>query len=62
MDYFELDELEMGLLQEKYDNDISRMDRLFKAEGQTPDKYKLSKQADTLMCFFNIGPDAVTVR
>ncbi len=57
--YFELKELNWDLYREKYDN-ISRMDRLLKAEGESPDKYKVSKQADTLMCFYNIGVEAVT--
>ncbi len=57
--YFDLKELDWDLYRKKYDN-ISRMDRLLKAEGETPDKYKVSKQADTLMCFYNVGMDTVT--
>ena len=57
--YFDLRELDWDGYREKYDN-ISRMDRLLKAEGKSPDEFKLSKQADTLMCFYNIGKDAVT--
>ena len=36
---------------EKY-GDIHRLDRILEAEGDTPNRYKLSKQADTLMLFF----------
>ena len=57
--YFDLEELDWDAYREKYDN-IYRMDRLLKAEGKSPDNYKLSKQADTLMAFYNIGEDKVT--
>ena len=57
--YFDLEELDWDMYREKYGN-IHRMDRLLKAEGKSPDNYKLSKQADTLMCFYNIGRDKVT--
>ena len=57
--FFDLKEVDWDLYREKYGN-ISRMDRLLKAEGKSPDEYKVSKQADTLMCFYNIGRDAVT--
>lgn len=51
--YFELQEVDLQAYKEKYGN-ISRMDRIFKAEGKNPDHYKVSKQADTLMAFFNL--------
>ncbi len=57
--FFDLKELDLERFRKKYGN-ISRMDRLLKAEGESPDDYKVSKQADTLMCFYNIGRDAVT--
>ncbi len=57
--YFDLKELDWDAYRKKYTN-IYRLDRLLKAEGKSPDDYKLSKQADTLMCFYNIGIDAVT--
>ena len=57
--YFDLKELDWDAYRKKYDN-ISRMDRLLKAEGESPDKYKVSKQADFLMCFYNVGIDEVT--
>jgi beta-phosphoglucomutase family hydrolase len=57
--YFDLAELDWELYRSKYDN-ISRMDRLLKAEGKSPDKYKVSKQADLLMTFYTIGNEAVS--
>lgn len=38
---------------------INRMDRLLKAEGISPDEFKISKQADALMVFYNLGLDGV---
>ncbi|GAG73073.1 unnamed protein product, partial [marine sediment metagenome] len=38
---------------------INRMDRLLKAEGILPDEFKISKQADALMIFYNLGLDGV---
>jgi trehalose/maltose hydrolase-like predicted phosphorylase len=52
--YFELQEIDWQAYQKKYGN-IIRMDRIFKAEGKNPNHYKVSKQADTLMAFFNLS-------
>lgn len=52
--YFNLEELDWDAYREKY-GDIHRLDRILKAEGKSPDDYKLSKQADLLMVFFNLG-------
>jgi trehalose/maltose hydrolase-like predicted phosphorylase len=49
--YEELEELDWEAYRTKYGN-IQRLDRILRAEGDTPDRYKLSKQADTLMLFF----------
>ncbi len=49
--YETLDELDWDAYRAKYPN-IQRLDRILKAEGDTPDRYKLAKQADTLMLFF----------
>jgi trehalose/maltose hydrolase-like predicted phosphorylase len=49
--YEDLEELDWDAYREKYDN-IQRLDRILKAEGDDPDRYKLAKQADTLMLFF----------
>ncbi len=52
--YFGLKELDWDAYREKYSN-IYRMDRILKAEGKSPDDYKVAKQADTLMAWFNLG-------
>ena len=57
--YFELEELDWDTYRKKYDN-IHRMDRILKAEGKSPDDYKVSKQADTLMTFYNLNEEEVT--
>lgn len=57
--YFELEELDWDAYREKY-GDIHRLDRILKAEGKSPDAYKLSKQADLLMVFFNLGFEKAT--
>lgn len=54
--YFDLLELDWNYYKEKYGN-IYRMDRLLKAEGKSPDQYKVAKQADTLMTFYNLDKE-----
>ncbi len=49
--YFKLKELDWDKYRRKYKN-IHRMDRILKAEGRSPDDYKLAKQADVLMIFY----------
>ena len=49
--YDELEELDWEGYRAKYPN-IQRLDRIVKAEGDDPDRYKLAKQADTVMLFF----------
>ena len=49
--YMDLEELDWEGYQRKYDN-IHRIDRILKAEGLSPDSYKVSKQADVLMLFY----------
>ena len=49
--YEDLEELDWEHYREEYGN-IQRLDRILRAEGDDPDKYKLAKQADTLMLFF----------
>lgn len=56
--YFNLKELDWDEYREKYE-DIHRMDRILKAEGKSPDAYKLAKQADVLMTYYNIDPSDV---
>ncbi|MFW5737724.1 MAG: glycosyl hydrolase family 65 protein, partial [Spirochaetota bacterium] len=53
-----LDELDWEEYRRKYDN-IRRMDRILKAENDSPDGYKVSKQADVLMMFYLLAPDQV---
>ena len=57
--YFDLKELDWDHYRNEY-NDIHRLDRILKAEGKSPDDYKLSKQADFLMSFYNLGESEVT--
>ena len=57
--YFGLKELDWDAYRKKYGN-IHRLDRILKAEGKSPDEYKLSKQADLLMTFYNLGNEKVT--
>ena len=49
--YEELEELDWDAYRAKYGN-IQRLDRILRAEGDDPDRYKLAKQADTVMLFF----------
>ena len=49
--YFGLKELDWNAYRAKYKN-IHRMDRILKAEGKSPDEYKVAKQADVLMLFY----------
>lgn len=56
--YFDLKELDWDLYKQKYGN-IYRMDRILKAEGLSPDEYKVSKQADFLMIYYLLDKDEV---
>ena len=56
--YFELKELDWDAYRKKYGN-IHRLDRILKAEGKSPDDYKLAKQADTLMTYYNIDEGVI---
>jgi alpha,alpha-trehalase len=49
--YGDLEEFDWDGYRKKYDN-IHRLDRILEAEGDTPNRYKLSKQADVLMLFY----------
>lgn len=40
--------------------DIQRLDRILEAEGDSPNRYKLSKQADVLMLFYLFSPPELT--
>lgn len=56
--YFDLKELDWDYYRNKYGN-IYRLDRILKAEGKSADEYKVAKQADTLMTFYNLDDDEV---
>ncbi len=56
--YFDLKELDWDFYRQKYGN-VYRMDRILKAEGKSPDDYKVAKQADTLMAFYNLDKTEV---
>jgi alpha,alpha-trehalase len=49
--YNDLKEFDWEGYQKKY-GDIRRLDRILEAEGDTPNRYKVSKQADVLMLFY----------
>ena len=53
--YMSLKELDWDQYRKKYGN-IHRMDRILKAEGDSPDNYKVAKQADVLMTFYALSP------
>ncbi len=57
--YFNLHELDWNYYRQKYGN-IYRLDRILKAEGKSPDEFKVAKQADTLMTFYNLDESEVT--
>ncbi|HXZ56286.1 MAG TPA: glycosyl hydrolase family 65 protein [Gaiellaceae bacterium] len=49
--YEQLEEFDWGGYRSRY-GDISRLDRILESEGDTPNRYKVSKQADVLMLFY----------
>jgi len=49
--YEELEEFDWQGYRKKYP-DIQRLDRILEAEGDSPNRYKASKQADVLMLFY----------
>ncbi len=58
MGYFDLEELDWQAYRKKYTN-VYRMDRILKSEGKSPDQYKVAKQADVLMIFYNLDKEIV---
>ena len=56
--YKDLEELDWDFYREKY-GDIHRLDRILKSEDKSPDRFKLAKQADFLMSFYNLGKPEV---
>jgi HAD superfamily hydrolase (TIGR01509 family) len=57
--YFDLQELDWEHYQNTY-QDIHRLDRILKSEGLSPNNYKVAKQADTLMLFYNLSEKAIS--
>jgi trehalose/maltose hydrolase-like predicted phosphorylase len=57
--YEDLDELDWDAYREQYSN-IQRLDRILKAEGDDPDRYKLTKQADAVLLFFLFSEKELT--
>jgi trehalose/maltose hydrolase-like predicted phosphorylase len=56
--YEQLEELDWAAYRERYGN-IQRLDRILRAEGDDPNRYKVSKQADTVMLFYLFSPAAL---
>jgi trehalose/maltose hydrolase-like predicted phosphorylase len=54
--YEDLEELDWEAYRAKYGN-IQRLDRILRAEGRDPNRYKVTKQADTVMLFFLFRQD-----
>ena len=57
--YEDLEELDWQAYRSRY-GDIGRLDRILEAEGDTPNRYRLSKQADVLMLFYLLSPGELT--
>jgi trehalose/maltose hydrolase-like predicted phosphorylase len=56
--YEELQELDWDAYRERYGN-IQRLDRILHAEGDDPNRYRLSKQADVVMLFYLFAPTGI---
>jgi trehalose/maltose hydrolase-like predicted phosphorylase len=54
--YENLEELDWDAYRKQYGN-IQRLDRILRAAGEDPDRYKLAKQADALLLFFLFRED-----
>jgi trehalose/maltose hydrolase-like predicted phosphorylase len=54
--YEDLAELDWDAYRAKYGN-IQRLDRILRAEGQDPNRFKVTKQADVVMLFFLFRDD-----
>jgi trehalose/maltose hydrolase-like predicted phosphorylase len=54
--YEDLEELDWDAYRARYGN-IQRLDRILRAEGDDPDRYKLAKQADVVMLFYIFSRD-----
>lgn len=56
--YFDLKDLDWDHYRKTYGN-IYRMDRILNAEGKSADDYKVAKQADSLMIYYNFSKNQV---
>ncbi len=56
--YGDLEEFDWEGYRAKY-GDIQRLDRILNAEGDTPNRYKVSKQADVLMLFYLLSEEQI---
>jgi len=54
--YEQLQEFDWEAYEQKY-GDIQRLDRILEAEGDHPNKYKVSKQADVVMLFYLLSAE-----
>ena len=54
--YEQLEEFDWESYRSRY-GDISRLDRILESEGDTPNRYKISKQADVLMLFYLLSAE-----
>ncbi|OPL19908.1 MAG: hypothetical protein AVO35_00130 [Candidatus Aegiribacteria sp. MLS_C] len=54
--YGDLEEFDWDGYEKKY-GDIHRLDRILEAEGDSPNRYKVSKQADVLMLFYLLSSE-----
>ena len=57
--YDRLEEFDWKGYRKKY-KDIQRLDRILEAEGDTPNRYKASKQADVLMLFYLFSSEVLS--
>jgi trehalose/maltose hydrolase-like predicted phosphorylase len=55
--YEALAELDWDAYRERYGANVQRLDRILRAEGDDPNRYKVAKQADTVMLFYLFGED-----
>ncbi len=56
--FLELHDIDWDYYRERYE-DIHRMDRILKAEGDSPNRYQVVKQADVLQLFYLLSPGQV---
>jgi alpha,alpha-trehalase len=57
--YEQLEELDWNAYRERY-GDIARLDRILEAEGDSPNRYQLTKQADARMLLYVLSRDELT--